>query len=141
MIGLWVGILMSCSVGEDTDLNDKIPATAHYVINGTVVSEKDIRIKIPDLQVVISHAEPHPASDTCFTGEQGEFVWDNPVTTFGKDLVFIITVTDIDKDKNQLYAPYVTTISFRKDELDNEISWFLGEGKKEVLIKMKEGVE
>jgi putative lipoprotein (rSAM/lipoprotein system) len=139
---LWLGLAASCSVGEDAALaNDLVPPTANYIISGTVVSEKDAAAGIPDLQVVISHTEPHPGSDTCLTGQKGEFVWDNPVTTFGKDLVFTIAVSDIDGERNGSYAPCVAVISFSKDELDNEISWFLGEGRKEVLIKMKESVE
>jgi putative lipoprotein (rSAM/lipoprotein system) len=139
LAGLWLGGVTSCSPEKNVDYaSSDIPPTVHYVISGTVVSEKDVRVGIPDLQVVISRTDPHPAADTCITGKQGEFAWNNPVTTFGKDLVFTITVTDINGDKDRFYAPYTTHISFSRDELDNEVSWFLGEGKKEVLIKMKE---
>jgi putative lipoprotein (rSAM/lipoprotein system) len=131
---------VSCSASENEDKVADVP-TANYIINGTVVSEKDENIRIPDLQVVVSHATTHPSADTIFTGSDGKFAWEGPVTTFGKDLVFTITVTDIDEEKNNRYAPYSTRISFNKDELDNDISWFLGEARKEVLIKMKENPE
>lgn len=135
--GLLWALLASCSAGEDKEVAANVP-TANYIINGTVVSEKDATLRIPDLQVVVSHAATHPSADTLFTAGDGRFEWEGPVTTFGKDLVFTITVTDIDGEENNRYAPYTTRISFHKEELDNEISWFLGEAQKEVLVKMKE---
>lgn len=132
---LWMAA--SCSAGEGEEAITDLP-TANYIINGTAVSEKDETLGIPDLQVVVSHAATHPLADTLFTASDGRFAWEGPVTTFGKDLVFTITVTDIDGEKNNRYASYTTRISFYKDELDNEISWFLGEAQKEVLVKMKE---
>jgi hypothetical protein len=87
---------------------------------------------------VVSHAAHHPSADTLFTGSDGTFAWEGPVSTFGKDLVFTITITDIDHKKNNQYAPYTTRISFSKNEPDNDISRFLGEARKEIFIKMKE---
>jgi putative lipoprotein (rSAM/lipoprotein system) len=115
--------------------------TARYVIQGKVVSETDARRVIPDLQVVISHAAPHPLSDTMFTKSDGTFAWEGAVSTFGKDLVFTVDVTDIDGEKNRLYAPYSLSISFSKDEVATDISKFIGEGRKEVFIKMKETIK
>jgi putative lipoprotein (rSAM/lipoprotein system) len=144
LAALCLGGVLSCSVGEDigeSGEKDIQSPTANYVLNGTVVSEKDTTRRIPGLQVVISHASPHPAADTCFTGENGDFVWNNPITTFGKDLVLSISVTDIDGDENQSYLPYTTTLSFSREEIGEDIAGFLGAGQKELLIRMKEGRE
>ncbi|MDR1555571.1 MAG: radical SAM-associated putative lipoprotein [Tannerellaceae bacterium] len=140
VLGSFLWVAASCSAGEDTVNLTDVP-TANYIINGTVVCEKDTNLPIPGLQVVVSHAATHPSADTLFTGNDGKFAWEGPVTTFGKDLVFTITVTDIDEEQNKRYAPYTTRISFNKDELANEVSWFLGEAKKEVFIKMKEDTQ
>jgi putative lipoprotein (rSAM/lipoprotein system) len=138
---MWCIILpafSACSVGEyaEADSGLDVP-TANYIIDGTVVGEEDTA-GIPGLQVVISHAVTHPSADTLFTGNDGKFAWEGPVSTFGKDLIFTITVTDIDNEENNRYAPYTTRISFSKKELDNDISQFIGEARKEILIKMKE---
>jgi putative lipoprotein (rSAM/lipoprotein system) len=137
MLAAMLPTVFACSLKESIESVSDVP-TANYIIRGTVVSEEDIAIKIPDLQVVVSHAAPHPSADTLFTGSDGTFAWEGPVSTFGKDIAFTITVMDIDDKKNKQYAPYTTHISFSKNELDNDISWFLGEASKEVFIKMKE---
>ncbi|MDR1645605.1 MAG: radical SAM-associated putative lipoprotein [Tannerellaceae bacterium] len=137
LCGWMAGIAFSCSSGGDIDL-DADMATANYIIQGTVVSEKDTALPIPGLQVIISHATPHPSADTLYTANDGKFGWERPVSTFGKDLAFDIIVTDIDDEENNRYAPQTIRISFSKDEFDTETSWFMGEARKEVFIRMKE---
>jgi putative lipoprotein (rSAM/lipoprotein system) len=139
MTGVMLWTAFSCSSDGNIDAVSDV-ATANYIINGTVVSEKNPALPIPGLEVVVAHAAPHPSADTLFTGDDGKFGWEGPVSTFGKDLVFTITVTDVDNEKHNQYAPYTTRISFSRDELDNDVSWFLGEAKKEVLIKMQERI-
>jgi putative lipoprotein (rSAM/lipoprotein system) len=129
-----LGGMNSCDIGGNLDETlDNVSPTVNYYINGTVVSETDSKVVIPDLQVVISFTAPHPCVDTLFTGNDGTFKWNTTVSSFGKDMTFTLQVTD----KSERYAPYSTLVLFCKEELYNEIPLFVGEARKNILIKLK----
>ncbi|GHT30681.1 hypothetical protein AGMMS49574_10930 [Bacteroidia bacterium] len=131
-------MMFACSEGADNTDSVELPTT-NYMIIGTVVDESDTSHVLSDFQVIISLDNLHPYTDTVFTKTDGTFVWEEPVSTFGKDLKFSIQVTDENDNDTTQYTPFLTYISFRQDELelDDDFSSFLGEAKKEILIKMK----
>ncbi len=132
-----VFIIMFFGCSDDDEVmnpSESSPSTPTtlYIVNGKVVSEEDKGI--PSIQVEIIFEKPQSFIDTLYTGSEGKFEWEYPVSTFGDDITFTIAATDT----NGVYEKKVTPISFKKDDSQKDITWFLGEAKKNIVILLKE---
>ncbi|MDH6306614.1 putative lipoprotein (rSAM/lipoprotein system) [Parabacteroides sp. PF5-5] len=135
-IGLLLLALFSCNDANEESLaaTDSLSPTANYEIKGKVVSEKDEAIALPNILIEIIIEKPSLHIDSLYTGNDGGFDWSRPITTFNETASFSIAATDT----SGRYEQKRTSISFTKEEVSNAASWFLGEGKKEITIKLRE---
>ncbi|GEM_PF-3038373 len=128
----------SCSSGDETVSapgNDSMmPSTTKYVINGKVVDEENTDKGLANILIEVKVDIPHASVDSIYTEKNGKFYWTGPVTNFNRDALFTLSATDT----TEIYQQNETTVSFTKEEIDNNASWYLGEAEKEVLIKLKE---
>lgn len=138
---IWICLLtlafFSCSdSGEEALLTDALPSspTADYCIMGTVVSENNANKALPGLLIEIIFEKPKVHIDTLFTDGSGKFEWYGQISTFGKDITLAIAATDT----SGVYEPKVIPVSFKNDESQNPISWFMGQASKEIVIRLKE---
>lgn len=126
---------LSCSAdtGEDDTSSGPSASTAVYVIKGKVVNENDANKGIPGLQIEIISDKPHLNAETFYTSTDGSFNWEAALSTFGNNLSVKIIVTDT----TNVFQSKETTVLFTKNEISEALSQFLGEIKKDVLIKLK----
>jgi len=142
LIGAFVFLGVACSSdseeapGMSNDTN--MPPTVNYIINGKVVSENDTNKGIPDLQVEVTFEEPYFYIDTLYTGAGGEFTSEVPVTTFGENVDFTLIITDVDGDENGRFSTLTRIVSFKENDVDKDITWYLGNATKNIIIKLQE---
>lgn len=130
---------VSCSSGDDEYAmapdSDILSPTGNYTINGKVVSNTNQGQGIPNIQIGIHIEKNNPVADTLYTDPNGRFEWTGAITTFGDNAKLNISAADT----TNKYKAYKISIEFTKNDMNESTNvWFLGEGKKDLLIKLEE---
>ena len=137
LICLFIITLSSCAAdNEGSPLSALGNPTSLYILDGKVVSESDTGKGIPGIRVEITIEKKQLAVDTLYTGSDGGFKWESPISAFDESVSFTVAATDT----SGIYESASRTVLFEISELKKDGVLFYSEIKKSIAIALKEKV-